>query len=183
MINVNLLPPKHVFSQKEREVRRKILTFVLCLSAVFAVVFGIIIGGNLFFDSRLLALNQEKERYQSQLSELSQLGWNVSSIEFKLAGIKFIRANQEQFSKPLASILQLTSGLVSVNQLDLSSTHGISMTGQAKSKPDLEIFLNKFTQKDPQTDFLRNAVMQGLQQQEGGQFGFLMSATYIIQEN
>jgi hypothetical protein len=179
MINVNLLPPKHVFSQKEREIRKKILLFLAIFSGAFVVIFGSVFGARWYFDSRLAAFDREQKIYQDQLSELSQLGWNVSSIGFKVAGVKYIKKNQHPFSEPIANIRDLTSGLVSVSKVDLSPNYGVEFSGLAQSKTDLERFLTKFTQNDPGTKFLKAVHLKDLQQQENMQFGFAISGEYV----
>lgn len=179
MINVNLLPPKHVFSQKEREIRKKILTFLVIFSAVFIIAFGFVLGGRWYLDSRLAAFDREQKTYQDQLSELSQLGWNVSSIGFKVAGVRYVKKSQHPFSEPLTSIRDLTSGVVTVLKVDLSPSYGVDFAGYAKSKTDLENFLSKFSLNDPTTKFLQKVHLRDLQQQENMQFGFAISGDYL----
>lgn len=179
MINVNLLPPKHVFSQKEREIRKKILIFTLGLSVAFVVLFGGLYGTSFFYTARLAALDQEQRSYQDQLSEYSQLGWNVRSIALKLAGIKLIRDNQIKFSVPLAHVRQLTEGIVDVNHFDLLSDYKLTFSGQTETQADLTAFLNKFSNRDPEVDFLQKVTLQDLQQQESFKFGFLIGGEYV----
>lgn len=180
MINVNLLPPKHVFSQKEREIRKKILVFTLGLSAVFVILFSSVYGASFFYAARLVALDQEQQRYQDQLSEYSQLGWNVRSIALKLAGIKEIKNSQIKFSIPLAHVRQLTEGIVQVNHFDLLSDYKITFSGQTETQADLTEFLNKFSNRDPETEFIQKVTIQDLQQQEAFKFGFLVGGEYVV---
>lgn len=180
MINLNLLPPKHVFSQKEREIRRQILTFLVVFSAIFLLVTGTILLGNLYFNRRLLAYDQEQKVYQEQLTELSQLGWNVSSINFKVAAVKLVRANQHPFADQIARIQDLTNGAVEVSHVELSPTYEVRFDGSAKSRAALEGFLNKFTVNDPTTNFLHKVTIRDLQQQNDSVFGFSVSGKYIV---
>lgn len=179
MINVNLLPPKHVFTQKEREIRRKTSIFLAVFSAVFLVVFGFVLGGNLYFSNRLAAYDVEQKHYQDKLSELSQLGWSVSSIGFKVAGIKLIRNTQHSFATPIANIRDLTSGVVEVSHVELSPNYEVIFSGTAKGRDNLEAFLTKFTQNNPETKFLTGVSVKDLQQQENAQFAFSVIAKYL----
>lgn len=182
MINVNLLPPKHVFSQKEREIRKKILVFIMCLSFVFMVAFGLIFGGNFYLDGKFQEFDERQKSLQAQLSEFSQLGWDVRSIGDKVAAIKIIKGKQRPLSPVIADVQSLAGGVIAVSQLDVTSSYKLEVSGRAKDREDLDEFLQKLAEVEGVDGFLQAVTVQNLQQQESGAFSLSFIGNYVLRD-
>lgn len=175
MIEINLLPPQNILSQKEKEIRFYLCAAVVVLGCLLGLGFGLIFVTDSVLTARLKDLDAKKSSqekiFQSEIATAEKL----QAVEFKVGAITNIIASQKNYPQILSDVIAVIDGSYNIKNLGVSDNNIITAAVVA---PNLAAF-TKLTDKlaAPDAKF-KNVVINGLSQQEDNTINLSLSMIY-----
>ncbi|MCL4397488.1 hypothetical protein M1403_00415 [Patescibacteria group bacterium] len=129
MIDINLLPPQNVLSQKEKILRSQLTVAAIIGGVVTALVLGSLALINAYYSARLSAVAARRTSLTAQFNAVQKTALDLRLIKDKIAGINSIKTSQTQFPPILDDLTALFSGGFQLTQLSVDQTQKTSFAG------------------------------------------------------
>lgn len=177
MIEINLLPPQNVLSQREKALRRYLLTALAAgLIGVFLCGFGIFLGRS-FFVIRAEVLSQQRADLETQIANEIETLQLLHTIHAKLEGIRAIKKSQVNFTVILKRFLEIEELGARIGAISLGPGRAVRFSVRTVNVDALKKVLNNLSVSS-ESHYFSKTEISNLQEEIDGTFSFVVNAVY-----
>lgn len=177
MIDINLLPPAIVLTQKEKAFRGQLLLLLIGLTILVGVVSFALFGGRFFFDSQLSSQQQRKNQLLNEFSIQEDTAKDLRTLKDKVMGVKIIQDSRTNFASMAATLGEVTTG-TTLKSFIIDSDGRIRFLGMAGDLQILDSFTKKISAED--NNPFSKTVMSGLRREPGGEYSYTMEMQFVF---
>lgn len=177
MIEVNLLPPQNVLSQKEKVLRWYLILAAVGGGAALMLVLFLIFLGHGFFTIRANLLSRQRASLTAELQNELDTVATLQVINDKVSGLKTIRAGRTDF----VSILQHLSDLVAlgakIKSVSLGTGGTVQFGATVADSAVLKTVLANLSQTGAD-NYFSDTVVSGLREDQDKNLSFSVTAKF-----
>lgn len=177
MIEVNLLPPANILSQKETVWRRRLIF------GVGVVMLAVILDLTVFFGARALLRRQiagllaKRADLLTRSEQFATTALQLRTVEEKAAGVAVVRLQRVDMAAMISDVRVLLGSSVSLLNLSVTASGDVSADAKANDLTALAEFVSRVSGETK--SHLTNVLLKSLRQDTNGGFSFQLSATYV----
>jgi hypothetical protein len=177
MIEVNLLPPQNILSQKEKQLRRYLLVMVFGGGAVMVLALFLIFSGHGFFTVRAGILSRQRADLETKVKNETEIVRVLQAVNDKLTGVKIIRDGQTDFAAMLTRLTEIENLGAKVRGVSFGSGDVVEFSVSVPTQAVLKTAFDNLTQKTAH-QYFSDIIISGLQENDDRSLSFSVTAKY-----
>lgn len=177
MIEVNLLPPANVLSQKETVWRRRIVFVVGVVLLLVFLDLVIFLGTRELLKRQISGLLVKRASLLSQSEQFATTALQLRTVEEKTAGVEVVKRQRVDMAAMISDVRELLGSSVLLLNLNVTSSGGVSADAKADNLAALAEFVSRVS--DNSKSHLTNVLLKSLRQDSSGSFSFQVTAAYV----
>lgn len=176
MIEVNLLPPANVLSQKEVVWRRRLLLVVGVVVAFVFLDLAISLGARELLRRQISTLLTRRVDLLSRSEQFATTALQLRTVEEKATGAEVVKKQRADMASMISDVRVLLGTSVLLLNLNVTAAGGVSADAKASDLTALAEFVSRVSDNKSR---LTNVLLKSLRQDTNGGFSFQVSATYV----
>lgn len=177
MIDINLLPPQNILSQKERSLRTILIKILSGLTIIVVLSSGIIFAVKIYYDDQVVKQTQKRDQLTASFKEEAATASKVRTLKDKISGVKIIQDSQTNFAVIVKKIQEVAQD-TSLKSFTVDSDGRILLSASTDNITSLDNFISNIT-FDANNPFSKTT-MSGLRRDPGGGYSYSINTQYIF---
>lgn len=177
MIDINLLPPQNLLSQKEKNLRSLLMKILGGATILLVLVSGIIFGAKFYFDYQLTQQTQKRDQLAADFKSEAPIASKVRTLKDKVSGIKIIQDSQTNFASIVGRLRDVTADTRLKNFI-VDSDGRINLSASTDDIPRLDSFIQGITSEI--NNPFGQTLLSGLRRDPGGGFSYSVNTKYFF---
>ncbi|MBI3887454.1 hypothetical protein HY310_00105 [Candidatus Microgenomates bacterium] len=181
MININLLPPLNVLTQREIQLRKDLTLYIGSIGIVILIFLVFLTVSNGIIGYQNYSMNKKKNDLLVILKSHNDAAVYLRTVQDKIKGIKLIRQKRVDFGKMTGDLIDLTTPNAKINSFSVNSTGECYLSLSSPSLITFSSFIDKITSEQTQVPF-KSITLSGVRER-GPNLEYSLLLKYIFSTN